>query len=169
MTLERLFVVILVANLLGFGGLGSLPVLRGELVGTVPSTNALLLRALAVGNISPGPNGLFIVATGYFLLGLPGAGVAVAGMLLPPMLVFVLDRIRQRLIRHARFRSTMASLSVAVVALLAASSMSLVRQAAHSPLDIAMVVLGVIVLLSGGSPLLAVGAAVAVGFAFSFM
>jgi chromate transporter len=163
MSALQTFVAVFLASLLGFGGLGSLPVLRGQLSSAGISPDHLLLSSLAVGNISPGPNGLYLIAVGYFVDGYVGAGVATVAVLLPPMLVLLLDRLRARLIHLRRFRSALRSLGLAVVALLATSSGSLAWTAAHTPLGAAMLVVGLGLLLFKVPPLVGVVLAVGVG------
>jgi chromate transporter len=163
MSPERIFLAVFLASLLGFGGLGSLPVLRGQLTSAGFAADPLLLHSLAVGNISPGPNGLYLIAVGYFVGGYTGAGVACVALLLPPLLVLVLERLRDRLIHLRRFRSTLRSLGLAVVALLATSSGSLALQAVRTPLGIAMLVMGTGLLLFRVPPFFGVVIAVLVG------
>ena len=147
MSLETLFVTVLVASLLSFGGLGSLPVVRGELLAAHIPPDGLILQSLAVGNIGPGPNGLYLVAIGYFVAGPLGALVGAVALLLPPLLVLVFERVRARLIHLPRFQSALESLSLAVVALVATTSGTLASHALHSPLEAAMVVAAAAVLL----------------------
>lgn len=163
MTPEHLFLIILVTSLLSFGGLGSLPVLRSELSAAHIAPDGLILHAVAVGNISPGPNGLYLVAIGYFLDGPMGTAVACAALLLPPLAVVALERIHSRLIHLTRFRSALRSLSLAVVALFATTSGSLASHAAHSPLEVAMVLIGALLLRSRIPPVAIVAAAILVG------
>src|ERR1700743_336675 len=94
MSLGQTFLAVFLASLLGFGGLGSLPVLRGQLASAGLMPDQLLLSSLAVGNISPGPNGLYLIAVGYFVRGYAGAGVATLAVLLPPLLVLLLGPVR---------------------------------------------------------------------------
>ena len=49
---EQVFLAILLASLLGFGGLGSLPVLRSQLSAAGLAPDGVILPALAVGNIT---------------------------------------------------------------------------------------------------------------------
>jgi chromate transporter len=162
-SVERIFLAVLLASLLGFGGLGSLPVLRGQLAGAGVQTDTLILHSLAVGNISPGPNGLYLVAVGYFVGGTAGGLAAVVALLLPPLLVLVLERVRSRLIHVRRFRAVLRSLSLAVVALLATSASDLVRHAAVGPVAIALIAVGTLLLLRRLPPLVGVALAVAAG------
>lgn len=161
MTIAQTFVAVFLASLLGFGGLGSLPVLRGQLAAAGLAPDQLLLSSLAVGNISPGPNGLYLIAVGYFVAGYPGAGAATVAVLLPPLSVLLLDKLRARLVHVRRFRSALRSLGLAVVALLAQSAGSLAWTAAHTVLGAVMLLLGTGLLLLRVPPL--VGVALAVG------
>jgi chromate transporter len=163
MSPERTFVAVFLASLLGFGGLGSLPVLRGQLSAAGLSADTLVLHALAVGNISPGPNGLYLVAIGYFVGGPWSALAAAAALMLPPLLVFPLDRAQTWLIRLRRFRSVLRSLGLAVVAMLAMSSGSLVLHAARTPFGVVMIVTGLVLLLCRVPPLISVVIAIAAG------
>lgn len=139
----------LIANIVGFGGLSSLPILRGQLLSAGLPADALLLHSLAVGQISPGPNGLYMIAIGYFVAGYWGVAAATLSILLPPLLVLVLERVRSRLLHLSRFRAALHSLSLCVMALLAVSSATLARHAATDPLGVAMVAVGAVLLLRG--------------------
>lgn len=163
MSPERTFLAVFLASLLGFGGLGSLPVLRGQLSSAGLSADTLVLHAVAVGNISPGPNGLYLVAIGYFVSGPWGALAAAVALMLPPLLVFLLEKARAWLIHLRRFRAVLQSLSLAVIALLSMSSGSLVVHAARTPLGAVMVVTGFVLLLRRVPPLVSVVVAIAVG------
>src|SRR5579883_3473919 len=72
-----LFLLFLKASALSFGGLGGLPILRQDLLQQFPGQAAevdrLLGQALAVGRLSPGPNGLYVVSLGYEMNGTIGA------------------------------------------------------------------------------------------------
>jgi chromate transporter len=160
---EQLFVAVLIANMIGFGGLSSLPVLRGQLLAAGLQADALLLQSLAVSNITPGPNGLYVVVVGYFVGGLRGAAIATLAILLPPLLVLPLERIRSRLIHLRRFRAAMYTLSLSVVALLALSSGSLVVHASTDTVGTLMAPLGAALLLLRAPPLVGVVIALAAG------
>jgi chromate transporter len=121
------------------------------------------LPSLAVGNISPGPNGLYLIAASYFIGGIRGSLVACVAVVVPPFLVLAVERARQRLIHLARFRAMLRSLALAVVALLVVTDWSLVKHAATGPLAITVLIAGTLMLLVRVPPLVGVLAAIAVG------
>ncbi len=166
MSLWHLFLTILVSSLIGFGGLSSLPVLRGQLQNAGLQADNLILHSLAIGNITPGPNGLYLLVVGFFVGGVRGALVATAALLIPPFLVLLLERLRDRLEHLRRFRAVMHSLSLSVIALLIPSSGSLVLHAGTDALGIAMVVIGTILLTCKLPPLVGICIAIAAGLIF---
>jgi chromate transporter len=163
MPLSHLFMVIMIASLFSFGGLGSLPVLQSELSANGVSPGAVVLPSLAVGNISPGPNGLYLIAASYFIGGIKGSLVACVAVIIPPFLVLAVERARQRLIHLVRFRAMLRSLALAVVALLIVTDWSLVKHAATGPLAIVVMIAGTLALLLRLPPLLGVLGAIAAG------
>ena len=97
MKIAVLFWEFLKAGLLSFGGLGSLPILVQSLVHNHGwATDAQFGQALAVGRISPGPNGLYVIALGYLVYGVPGAGVAAVANVIPSLLVLPLSALHPK-------------------------------------------------------------------------
>jgi chromate transport protein ChrA len=92
----ELFVVILKASTLSVGGLSSLPVLRKELVESGMISEAQVLAALAVGRLSTGPTGLYVVGLGYFAMGWLGAFIALTAAAVPPVTTAVLASLMSR-------------------------------------------------------------------------
>ena len=82
-----LFAVLLKDSALTLGGFGSLPLLRQDLVATGLATDTQIVQALAIGRLSTGPNGLWIVSLGYQLAGLAGALMALVAACLPPLAI----------------------------------------------------------------------------------
>ncbi|MGE5265131.1 MAG: chromate transporter, partial [Acidobacteriota bacterium] len=77
------------ASLLSTGGLGNLPFLKEDLLGLGWAQPADFVTAIAVGNLSPGPNGLWSVSLGYLTFGWLGAILALAALSLPPLLTLL--------------------------------------------------------------------------------
>jgi chromate transporter len=91
-----LFLAVLKAGVLSVGGLSSLPLLRQELVSTGFVSEAQVLEALAIGRLSPGPNGLYVVGLGYFALGWLGAALALVATAIPPVSLVALRPLIRR-------------------------------------------------------------------------
>jgi chromate transporter len=74
-----LYLLLLQATATSFSGLTSVPLVRNDLVvRRAVLTDEQLNSALAIGQTTPGPIGLYVVIVGYFVDGIPGA---IAGML----------------------------------------------------------------------------------------
>ena len=82
-----LLLVFLKASALSIGGLSSLPLLRADLVIPGFATDEQVVQAIAIGRISTGPNGLYIVSLGYLVGGITGAVMALGAATFPPLVV----------------------------------------------------------------------------------
>ncbi len=113
-------------------------------------SEAQLLDAIAVGQITPGP--VFTTATfiGYLLAGLPGAGVATIGIFLPAFFfVAISGPLIPRLRRSPVAGAFLDGLNVASLALMAVVTAQLARAALIDPLTIALAVLSGALVLWG--------------------
>jgi chromate transporter len=130
-------------------------------------TDAQLLDAVAIGQVTPGP--LFTTATfvGYALAGIPGALVATVAIFLPAF-VFVAvigplaDRIRDRTLTAA----LLDGVNAAALGLMAAVSVQLGTSAVRDPLTMAVLLVTGAALWWGRIPsvlLVAAGAVVGLG------
>jgi chromate transporter len=133
--------VFLKAGALLFGsGYVLLAFIRGDLVERLGwLTDAQLLDAVAIGQVTPGP--LFTTATfvGYLLAGLPGAVVATVAIFAPAfvftaLVARVADRIRARPLTAA----LLDGLNAAAVGLMAVVSVQLAATAIVDPLTLAL-------------------------------
>ncbi len=110
-------------------------------------TNAQLLDAVAVGQVTPGP--VFTTATfiGYVLGGVPGALLATVGIFLPGFVfVAITNPIIPKLRQSPWMRGLLDGVNVAAVGLMAAVVLELGRSAVVDPLTAAMA-LGAAVML----------------------
>jgi hypothetical protein len=82
-----LLLVFLRASLLSVSGQTALPLIRQDLLAAGLTTDQRLIEALTIGRLGTGPGGLYIVAIGYFTMGLIGAFVALIATIAPPLLV----------------------------------------------------------------------------------
>jgi chromate transporter len=165
--------VFLKAGALLYGsGYVLLAFLRGDLVDRLGwLTDAQLLDAVAVGQVTPGP--LFTTATfiGYVLAGVPGAVVATAAIFLPAFAFVALigpwvDRVRERPLTSA----LLDGVNAAAIGLMAAVSVQLGTSAIRDPVTAAIGLAAGVAVLSGRVPsLVLVGAGAVVGLAAGAM
>jgi chromate transporter len=149
-SLSSLFLFFLKVGSVLFGsGYVLLAFLRGDLVerwGWL--TNAQLLDAVIVGQVTPGP--LFTTATfiGYILGGVPGATLATIGIFLPAFVfVAVSGPLVPRMRRSAIAGACLDGVNVASLALMAFVTFELARSAIVDPLTIATAIVAAILLL----------------------
>ncbi len=129
MELLWLFLIFLRAALLSAGGLGSLAILRTDLLSAGLVTDAQLVQALTIGRISPGPTGLFVISIGYFAMGTPGALLALAAAVIPPLLVLPIAHVIRPRRTHPRVDGLIRGLVLATTGLTIAISMTLLATA----------------------------------------
>src|SRR5919199_5429647 len=70
------FWLMLKASFFATSGTGNIPSLHADLLARGWATERQFAESLAVGQISPGPSGLWVVSLGYLTAGLPGALLA---------------------------------------------------------------------------------------------
>ena len=108
------FWIILKAFLLSTGGFGPLPSVHQDLVPLGYAQERNFAEALSVGQLSPGPNGLWVVALGYLIGGVPFAiGGAIAATL-PPLFILLVQRVYQRVAHHPATHGLLDGLALAI-------------------------------------------------------
>ncbi len=115
------------ASLLSTGGSGNLPFLHRDLLALGWATDADFVTALAVGQISPGPSGLWSVSLGYLTFGWPGAALALMALALPPLLVLGTAAGYRRLEMHPVMQNFTRGFTLGVVGLTLAVAWALGR------------------------------------------
>lgn len=80
----------------GDGGLGNLPSLEQDLISRHWATDTQFGAALAVGQVAPGPSGLWVVSLGYLAFGWVGAFLALVAAAIPPLLILPIDALHRR-------------------------------------------------------------------------
>ena len=113
------FGLFLKASLFSTGGMGNLPSLHADLLARRWVVERQFVEALAIGQISPGPNGLWVVCLGYLTNGLAGALMATVAICLPPLLVLLIEKLYRRVQHHPSVEGFMRGLSLAVVGIFA--------------------------------------------------
>jgi chromate transporter len=128
-----LFLVLLKDSALALGGLGSLPLLRQDLIATGVATDTQLVQALAIGRLSTGPNGLWIVSLGYQVAGPAGAAMALVASCLPPLAILPATAIARRWLLSVPFAGLVRGAALATAGLLCATGASLIVPAGGAP------------------------------------
>jgi len=103
------------ASLFSTGGMGNLPSIHHDLLARGWATERQFAESLAVGQVAPGPTGLWVVSLGYFVDGMRGALLALLAICLPPFLVLAVDRMYRRMKDHPAIEGFVAGLGLAVV------------------------------------------------------
>ena len=109
------FWLLLKASFFATGGTGNVPSLHADLLERGWATERHFAEALAVGQISPGPTGLWVVSLGYLTAGRLGALLATVAIIIPPLLVLAIDRLHGHIGDHPAVVGFTRGLSLAVV------------------------------------------------------
>ncbi|MEI7844728.1 MAG: chromate transporter [Chloroflexota bacterium] len=119
------FWLFLKGSLFSTGGLGNLPFLNGDLVSRGWATPSDFATAIAVGNLSPGPSGLWSVSLGYLTFGWLGAALALLALSLPPLLILWVSRSYDQIEHQPVVQDFTRGLGLGVIGLTLAVSWSL--------------------------------------------
>jgi chromate transporter len=106
------------ASLFSSGGFSNLPSLHQDLIGNGWAKEADFGQSIAIGQISPGPNGLWVISLGYLTYGYLGAFFALIAITLPPLLVLVIAAVYTHIEHQTRVQGAMYGVSLAVIGLL---------------------------------------------------
>ena len=148
MDLLSLFLTCLKVSLITFGGSAPLPLLRDDLVrerGLLQDED--FASALAIGLITPGPNGLFVIPIGYFVGGVPGALVAALALCLVAVSVLVLLWLHKWIAHLPATKAALRGIQAATLGLILTLGYTIIVATVHTPLDLAIAV-GAFVLLA---------------------
>jgi chromate transporter len=113
------------ASLLSLGGLGNLPFLHQDLIALGWARESDFLTAIAVGQVSPGPTGLWSISLGYLVFGWPGGVLAAAALSLPPLLTLVVVAFYNRIEKVPAVQDFVRGLELGVVGLTVAVALGL--------------------------------------------
>lgn len=135
------FGVVLKSILFSMGGFGPLPSLHTDFIAHGWASANQFTEALAVGQITPGPNGLWVISLCYLVAGLPGALLACFALLLPPLLILIVERCYARIAN----RPTTHGLLDGIVLVIVSFSVIVMANIFHSNgLDMGMLAIAVI-------------------------
>jgi chromate transporter len=110
----KLFWLIFRATLFSTSGSGNIPMLYNDLRPLGYATERQFAEALAIGQITPGPTGLWVVSLGYFMDGVRGSLLAAVAVTLPPLLILVVERLYRHFGTHWAVQGFLRGLGLAV-------------------------------------------------------
>jgi chromate transporter len=121
------FWMFLKASLLSTGGMGNLPFLHNDLIGVGLAQESDFVKAIAVGQLSPGPSGLWSISLGYLAYGWVGAVLALAALTFPPLLILGVQALYSQVEKHPTTQNFSTGLALSIVGLSLAVTASLVN------------------------------------------
>ena len=119
--------LLLKASLFSTGGTGNVPSLHNDLLARHWATERQFGESLAVGQVSPGPSGLWVISLGYLTAGGRGALLALVAITVPPLLVIGVDRLYRRVQHHPAVEGFVRGLGLAVVGIFVVVLFGLLR------------------------------------------
>ena len=163
-----LFGVFLKASALSLGGLSSLPLLRADLVAPGIATDDQVVQAIAIGRISTGPNGLYIVSLGYLVGGMVGATMALLAASLPPLVIVPITAVARRWLMTTSVAGLVRGVAMATAGLLVATGFGIMTATGTPALwQLALAAVGIVLTYRGTlhpAILIAIGAAAGLVF-----
>jgi chromate transporter len=135
------FWVVFKAILFSTGGFGPLPSLHTDFLANGWATETQFAEALSIGQITPGPNGLWVVSLCYLVAGIPGAILSCIALLVPPMFVLFVQQCYNRI---AHLPATQGLLDGVVLVIASFSIIVLMGMFQNSGLDILTVTIAIL-------------------------
>ncbi|MHB8133155.1 MAG: chromate transporter [Anaerolineaceae bacterium] len=117
MNILQYFWIFLKASLLSFGGLSNLPYLHRDLVALNWASESDFISAIAVGQLSPGPSGLWSISLGYLTLGWLGGIIALITLSIPPFLTLLTTSFYHQIEKFTIVKNFSRGLMIAVIGL----------------------------------------------------
>ena len=111
------FWIFLKSSLLSFGGLSNLPYLHNDLMALQWAEESDFISAIAVGQLSPGPTGLWSISLGYLTLGWLGGVLSLLALSIPPFLTLLTTSFYQQIEKYTLVKNFSRGLMVAVIGL----------------------------------------------------
>ena len=111
------FWLLLKASLFSTGGTGNLPTLHQDLIRRGWADEQNFAESLAIGQIGPGPSGLWVIGLGYLTYGIPGSLLATVAICIPAMVVLVVNGLYRRIGAHPATAGFIRGISLAIVGL----------------------------------------------------
>jgi chromate transporter len=142
----ELFWIMFKAALLSVSGTGNLPIVHQDLLSRGWATERQFAESLAIGQMSPGPTGLWVISLGYLLDGWRGAALTLVAIALPPLLVLLLVHgFYRRWGHHPATQGFVRGLSLAVIGVFFIIMTGIMKSAGWTPTNM-MITAGAIAL-----------------------
>lgn len=122
-----LFWLLIKASLFSTTGTGNLPILHQDLIPIGWASEQNFVEALAIGQITPGPNGLWVISLGYLIYGMAGALMATVAIVLPSFVVLPVNMLYRRIGAHPATAGFIRGLSLAAAGLFFSVLMGILR------------------------------------------
>jgi chromate transport protein ChrA len=138
-----LFLVFLRASILSVSSTSALPLVRQDLLAAGMTTDQQIIEALTIGRLGTGPGGLYLVAIGFFAMGLVGAIAAAVATVLPPLLVIPLAAAMRPRLASPRINGLIRGMAMAASGLVVVTSLDiLLTEAGGVPSPWQLAILG---------------------------
>jgi chromate transporter len=111
------FLLFLKGSLFSTSGLSNLPSLHQDLMGNGWARETDFGQAVAIGQITPGPSGLWVISLGYFTYGYLGALLALVSIIIPPFAVLAISSAYGQIQHRPAAQGAMQGVALAVVGL----------------------------------------------------
>lgn len=162
MNLLLYFWIFLKGSLFSFGGLGNLPFLHKDLIGLGWAKESDFITAIAVGQVSPGPSGLWSVSLGFLTLGWPGVGLAFLALCIPPFLTLLVAAFYSRIEHLDVIKYFTRGLLLGIVGLGLGAMWGLTKAAITGWVDIAIALVAMLLAITERIPVIVILALAAV-------
>ena len=135
------FWVVLKSVLFSTGGFGPFPSLHTDFIAQGWASEKQFSEALSIGQITPGPNGLWVVSLCYLVAGLKGAILSCIALDLPPLLILIVRHFYNRIGHHP---ATQGLLDGVVLVITSFSVIILARMLLSTGIHIGMIAIAII-------------------------
>lgn len=88
---------VLKSALFSTGGYGPLPSLHSDFIAEGWAKEKHFTEAISIGQVTPGPNGLWVISLCFLIAGWQGALLAIIALVLPPLVVLIVQRLHVRI------------------------------------------------------------------------
>lgn len=103
--------------LLSTGGFGPLPILHTDFMQYGWAREIDFTQALTVGQLAPGPNGLWLISLGYLTASTTGAVLSALALLLPPLFVLLVAKGHKKIAAYESTKGLLNGVVLVVVCL----------------------------------------------------